>query len=833
MSKQPKRSHKQADSYRRRKPLNLFQSHGDEPKIPLYSNQNQSQRVDELVKLGIQAFQARRLADAVGYLTNALALAPHHALAHNCLGIVRRAQGDVRAAIACYERALECEPDYAEAHNNLGVACEASGNIGRATLAYQAALRNRPKFAAALNNLGNVLTKQGRPQEAVDQLQQAIREQPGFAAAHNNLGLALVRLEQTEEAERCFRRALEYQPNFPEAYVNLGNALRARKELATAEDCYHQALRIRRICPAALSGLGNVRMDQRQPDEARAYYEQAVQADANFAEAHFGCGNVYLELEQWEKAIASLRRAVQCDPNYAEAFNNLGGAFGAMRRLDEAEQAYRDAIRVDPDMVAAYNNLGILYRLQNRTELAAEAYREVIRRRPDRPLAKLRISTLCPTVFGSQGEMAEYFERVHAEWSSMRGECAYSDLPELLTVANEAPYNLQFFAENVRPLREAYAGIFRYSGPSFHGQRSSGKIRIGCMVTAGHEIAFLRLFWDSLRRMNRDEFEVTIVCAAESVEKLKTAIQDESTAVYGIPDQPHKILHAIRQQRFDILHYFEICTDIRNYFLPFFRLAPVQVTSWGIQVTSGIPNVDYYLSSDLVEAPEANEHYSEQLVRARTLLTYQQRVKAPDKCKTRAEFGFSDDQHLYVCIQHLGKFHPDYDALLADILRRDPQGKVVGTEDPHGHGAKKLRERWTRDIPDVADRIILLPRLPQAEYLSMLIAGNVLLDPMHFGGVSTTYDGLSLSKPIVTLPTRHHRGRYTAGCYARLGITRCVARDAEEYVQLAVDLGRDREKSDFISAQIRENSWRVFEDNESVREHERIFRELAAKGRAG
>ena len=108
-------------------------------------------------------------------------------------------------------------------------------------------------------------------------------------------------------------------------------------------------------------------------------------------------------------------------------------------------------------------------------------------------------------------------------------------------------------------------------------------------------------------------------------------------------------------------------------------------------MTSGIANVDYYLSSGLVEPADAEEHYSETLVCADTLLAYQLPISPPTPLKSREAFGFDADQHLYICAQHLGKFHHDFDPLMADVLRRDPAGRVVITEDRYGFGAARLK----------------------------------------------------------------------------------------------------------------------------------------------
>ena len=45
------------------------------------------------------------------------------------------------------------------------------------------------------------------------------------------------------------------------------------------------------------------------------------------------------------------------------------------------------------------------------------------------------------------------------------------------------------------------------------------------------------------------------------------------------------------------------------------RLAPVQCVAWGHPETTGMPTLDYFLSSDLMEPPDGEAHYTEHLVR--------------------------------------------------------------------------------------------------------------------------------------------------------------------------------------------------------------------------
>jgi predicted O-linked N-acetylglucosamine transferase (SPINDLY family) len=294
-----------------------------------------------------------------------------------------------------------------------------------------------------------------------------------------------------------------------------------------------------------------------------------------------------------------------------------------------------------------------------------------------------------------------------------------------------------------------------------------------------------------------------------------------------------QIQEEIRRAAFDVLYYWEIGTDATNYFLPFLRLAPVQCTAWGYQTTSGIATVDYYLSSALIEPADAHTHYSEQLLRASTLLTYQERVQDVEPADVRAQFGIPRDRHLYLCPHQLGKFHPDFDELLAEVLRRDPQGEVVILEDRHAVASAQLAARFGRTMPDVRDRVRLLPRQSRPSYLQLLAEADVVLDPPHFSGANTTYDALALGKAVVARPTEFRRGRFTLACCRKIGLEEMIVPDQQAYVDLAVELGSEPDQRRQLEARIREASCDLFEDPIAVAEFTRIISQLVQIARQG
>src|SRR5262249_13058432 len=114
-----------------------------------------------------------------------------------------------------------------------------------------------------------------------------------------------------------------------------------------------------------------------------------------------------------------------------------------------------------------------------------------------------------------------------------------------------------------------------------------------------------------------------------------------------------------------------------------------------------------------------------------------QRPAPPIGTPSRARFRLPDDATLYLCPQSLFKMHPDFDPILIQILRRDLRGRIVLIDGLSKEWSQLLLERITRRAPDIADRVVFLPRMSEAAFLDLLRIGDSILDPLHFGGGNT------------------------------------------------------------------------------------------------
>jgi predicted O-linked N-acetylglucosamine transferase (SPINDLY family) len=281
----------------------------------------------------------------------------------------------------------------------------------------------------------------------------------------------------------------------------------------------------------------------------------------------------------------------------------------------------------------------------------------------------------------------------------------------------------------------------------------------------------------------------------------------------------------------DILFYQDIGMEPTSYLLAFSRLARVQCVSFGHPNTTGIPNMDYFVSNDLYEPPDGAYHYSESLFLLKDLptLAYYYRPAPPPERIDRQSFGLDDADHVYLCPQMLFKLHPEFDDILAGILRRDARGIVALIRGQYPDYHEQLEARFERSLPDVAHRIVLLDRMDFPRFLALLSIADVCLDTPHFNGMNSSLEAFSVGTPIVTLPGGFQRGRHTQAMYRKMGILDLIAADAAHYVSIAVRLGCDKAFADAVRARILAANGVLYENRQVVTEFERFFVQAAGQ----
>ena len=182
--------------------------------------------------------------------------------------------------------------------------------------------------------------------------------------------------------------------------------------------------------------------------------------------------------------------------------------------------------------------------------------------------------------------------------------------------------------------------------------------------------------------------------------------------------------------------------------------------------------------------------------------------------------GLPGDKRLYLVPQSIFKIHPDNDALLAEVMAQDPDGRIVMFAANHAaltsRFVKRIGVEFRKRGLQVADRVIFLPYMTHGAYLALNRVCDVMLDTVHWSGGNTSLDALASGLPVVTLPGDLMRGRQSMGMLRMLGLPELVATDGDDYVRRAVELARDGERRTAVSRTIVANLDRLFDRDEPV-----------------
>ncbi len=668
-----------------------------------------------------------------------------------------------------------------------------------AELALQVVLQKDPGCLSAVCYLADVRFELGMCDAALQLLCALVKEHSDYVHGYETLGVLLLRQEKFSEALPLLLRAVDLGSATHAMLNNLAVALHKTGHLAEAEAVFIKLMESAPYYPEARNNLGNLFRDQHKLDRALAEYYRAVAYRAAYPEAYSNMGNVLFDLGRYPEAAIRYQQALEFDSHNADTWMRLGRTLYAQGDMAQARLRFEQAGRL-------------------RADWAAPVFE-----------AAFCLAPIIPSLEAIQ-HMRRQLE-IELTSIALSGRTLSDPLREIANIN----FYLAYHGEDDLDLQRKTAAAFlvacprlAFTAPHCAGSRCEAghgrKIKLGILSKHLYRHTIAQLWRGLLTEISREQFEVHVFTIGSQEDSYAQIIREHADSTTTLPDTLAGAQQAIAARELDILLYPDIGMDPTSYFLAFARLAPVQCMFWGHPDTSAVPTIDYFLSGRHLETDQAQSHYNEKLVLLERLPIYY--YHPAEVVLPRAHFGLDENSTVYLCAQSLFKFHPDFDYALGEILRRDPRGKLVLLAAPSAIWNEQLLQRFERTIPNVLKRVVFVPRLDADEYLGLLRCADVMLDPVHFGGGNTSYQGLAMGVPIVSLPSRYLRGRITYALYEQLGLLDCVVESIEQYIELACRLGTERDFRDSIRDKILAHKGVLFEDREAVVEVEAILEQL-------
>ena len=598
------------------------------------------------------------------------------------------------------------------------------------------------------------------------------------------MGLIAIKEKKTSDALIRFEAAVSLDPAVPEYMYSLGKAY---FDMGRFEDAWR-----------IFEELGAAAQDQILPtfgkaqclaatgefDQAEEQFTETVELSPGDAEIRLEYGYFLSELGRWNEAADQFKAGAEIDPLNSKMIFFLIKSLANSGQIDSAYEQFKRAVVMDemgPFLVSqAAALLPIIPRSRSEMNKARDCYEEAV--------SKLATRN---SKFDEQGLLGTQVQFM-AAYQCRNNESAQRKIGK-------------YFAENCPSLT--------FKAPHVDSLTRAGRLKIGFISAHFYNHSIGKLNHGIIANLDREKFEVVVVSSRPPEDEIGRYIQEHCDAYFTVPTHLAKARRIISDAEFDIIFYPDIGMEPLTYFLAFSRLARLQCVGWGHPMTTGIGNLDYFMSAEDLELEEDKvdtTHYSEELVKLPHPLAYHHASEFTARIKSPS-LDFETEGALYVCLQTLFKIHPDFDDIIIEILRLDSTGHALFIEGKAGW-SHTLLARWKNIGPDVVDRIHFVPHMSQPEFFGLVRMADVILDTIHFSGGTSSIETFGLDRPIVTLLSETlHSGRVTGAYYRQMGIEHGLALNKQDYIDIAVRMGTDSDYRNMVEELIRANRHKLFQ----------------------
>ena len=615
----------------------------------------------------------------------------------------------------------------------------------------------------------------------------------------------------------------------------------------------------------ALKGMGLVHYQRGEAAAALPLLQAARALQPDPVTTH-NCAILLDRLGRRGEAIVLERENIVFHPEYVPSYGALtqflraeGDAVGAMApmialaeramlagRRDYVTGAVDGLIGLDgdhPRLIGLANRL----RISGHQDDAARLLQARLAREPADLGARLALAMArLAIIHGSEAEIAMRRQAYADDLQDLAAQverAPQASLAEAAGVVGEAkPFILAYQAGDDRELQSTYGGMITRMiaaacppTPPPARARPGGKLRVGFATAYFHNHSVSKLFGGWIRHLDRTRFEVLGYDFSEAEDDCSRRLAASCDGFTKNLGGHEAWAQAIAGDALDVLIYPEIGMHHLPVQLASRRLAPVQCMAWGHPVSSGLPNIDYFLSSDLMEPPNGERHYAEKLVRLPGLSIHYDPLPAEGGRLSRADLGLRPDAVVYVCCQALFKYLPQHDSIWAAIAAQAPDSQLLFIGDLTDVNAAAVHVRLSAAFRaaglDPARQLVFAKPVEQALFPSVLRAGDVYLDSIDWSGGNTTLEALACDLPVITLPTGLMRGRHTTAMLAMMGLEQCIAGDAESYVSMAVALAEPGARSR-LSGLVNKRKSRLYGDLRPIRALEAFLERSVEEARS-
>ena len=570
--------------------------------------------------------------------------------------------------------------------------------------------------------------------------------------------------------------------------------------LAQAETIYRKVLQGNPKHSEALRLLGLLAYQTGNSEQGINLILQAIKAQPENVKAHFDLGTIKLNLNLATDAIEAFRMALSISPKHFACLINLSNALVITEDFTEAIKQSNLALEIDPDNVEALSNLGSALSKSGKLTNAMPVLRRTVLLRPDDSKLFNNLGATEQAI-----GLIESANHTYEEALKINPQCKRSERNLLINTLNLPNQNPEILFEIRRRYGKKYnrhdLDTNKFSN---HNKNINRKLRIGYLSSDfySHPVGFNLL--PLVINHDREKVEVYIYNLDEKLDIIGQKFKAHADHWRVTSNQTDTdIARKIETDKIDILISLAGRFNSNQPTVTAFRPAPVQVSLHDC-ATSGITEMDFWLTDNFLHPENTKELFTEKLHRLPVLYQYNPPDDFPFITKLPVlQNGFV----TFGCFNKPEKINHHVIALWADVLAAIPHSKLLLKYGSYFDD--QLLVRYWQDkflhFGITEDRLIFCgASKTRKQHLQQYQHIDIALDPFPFNGATTTFEALAMGVPVITLRGQNFVGRVAASFLDALKLDKLISDTRKQYIKVAKELAKDHESLENLRHTLRE-----------------------------
>ncbi len=790
---------------------------------------------DSHSNLGNAFIESNQYNEAIMAYDNALKLKPNNPKDLCNKGIALNKLKKHQEAINCFDKALELRIDFVKAHINKGFSLVEIGEIDEAVKIYERLILLDPLNIEAYTNLGLAKMHLNEYENAIENFDKTLDIKPDMTNSFINKGVALIKLGKIDLAFECFQRSVDVDPHSALTHYNLGVTQSTIGYFDKSINCFNKAIEINPEYADAYSGRAVVEILQGKYEDAVDSYKTAIKIDPNNPGYYLNLGNALTELRRYDECLASYDRAIELKIDYASAYANRG--FVLLTFLNDPKGAlvfFEVALGLKPDFTEALINQGQAYSQLELHDKSLNSYLRALEINPEAPFVigkclhhKMKIAQwdnlfegieICKSLFHKGIPAAVPFESL-----------VIFDDPEIHFLSAKFTNDLKH--ENILKPKD------------FLKRKNKEKIRIGYYSADLYYHPVSIWLAEQIENHDRNKFELYAFCLQSLEDPMRTRLEeafDHWIEVENMSDA--QITSLSRDLEIDIAIDLNGHTAHNRPRIFSARAAPIQVSSLGYPGTMAVDYIDYFICDKYYMTENMRKYFSEKIAFVPCPYTYDRQRKISNDSLTRLEFDLPENCFVFTCQNTYQKIMPEVFAIWMDILIAVPKS-VLWLADQYQIGKDNLiKEAQLKGVASnrlIFNKRYLVPKDQEqiriSRYLASYKLADLFLDTWPYNAGTTAVDALWAGLPVLTKEGLSSGARMAGSALNAIEMPELIAKNQNEYKNLAIRFAKDEEYSKQIKDKLRHNilTTKLFDPVGNTKVIEKAYIEMVSRYHAG